>query len=141
VRYRRFTVIALSAVLTAATVAPAFAQSEEKLTGLDRARQATMQALEQASSRAAEARGEVPPGLAKQSAEGKLTGRDKAAASIAKGLANGNGNGRGRSTEVLQNLLNGKSPVTLEGAANHGAVVSAMVKAHNELRRQERADG
>jgi hypothetical protein len=131
--------------MTAATAVPAFAQSEDKLTGLDRAHQATMQALEQANSRAAEARGELPPGLAKKDAEGKLTGRDRAEAAIARGLARGNGNGnangRSHAATVLQQLLDGKSPASLADDKSHGAEVSAMVRAHNELRRQERAGG
>ena len=141
---RRFAVFAMAAAITAATAVPAIAQSEGKLTGLDRARQATMQALEQANSRAAEARGEIPPGLAKKDGETKLTGRDRAAAAIAEGLArengngNANGNGSGRAA-VLQKLLDGESPANLAHDENHGAEVSAMVRAHNELRRQERA--
>ena len=143
--WRRIAVLAMAAAITAATAVPAMAQSEAKLTGLDRARQATLQAVERANSRAVEARGETPPGLAKKSGEDKLTGRDRAAAAIAAGLARGNGNGnangRGHSAAVLYQLLNGESPSELVDEGTHGAEVSSMVKAHNELRRQERAEG
>lgn len=69
-----------------------------------------------------------------------LKGRERAAQAIAaameRGNGNGNGFGRGHSAEVIEKLLNGESPATIEGEDNHGALVSAMVKAYNELRRQ-----
>lgn len=138
--------LALAASLVFSTTAPAFAANEDKLTGLDRARQASMKALDHANGRAQEARGELPPGQAKADKPAKddrLTGRERAAASIAKGLERGNGNGnaygRGHAAEVLSGLLNGKAPTALDDQSNHGAAVSAMVKAFNELKKQQRS--
>lgn len=73
----------------------------------------------------------------------KVTGRARAAAAIATALAKGNGNGFGRShaREVIELLLDDKTPAALETDENHGAKVSAMVKAFNELKAQERAAG
>lgn len=139
---RSFSTFALTMLLAAALVTPASAQ-DEKPTGLERARQASMQALDHANGRMAEARGgELPPGLSNTA---KLTGRARAAEAIASALARGNGNGnaygRGRSLEVLTLLISGDSPAVLESAPAHGENVSAMVRAYNELKRQERDAG
>ncbi len=145
---RRLLTIAIVTVLSVATAAPVMAQ-EEKATGLERAREASMKALDHANARAIEARGgKLPPGLAKADKANKgnkadkLTGRERAAASIAAALERGNGNGngfgRGHSAEVLGLLLAGESPAALESGENHGARVSAMVKAYNELKKAEK---
>ena len=141
-RNRPLVTLALVALLAALMAAPASAE-EEKLTGLDRARQASLQAIDRANGRLAEARGgELPPGLDR---EDKVTGRAIAAQAITAAMERGNGNGnaygRGNSLRVLTALLNGESPATLEAAPNHGANVSAMVKAYNELKQQERDAG
>lgn len=139
-RSRPMIMLATVALLAVTVAIPAFAQ-EVKATGLERAQQASLKALDHANARAIEARGgELPPGLAKK--EGKLTGRARAAAAIATAIDRGNGNGfgRGRSLEVLSTLLNGGSPAALEGQPSHGDKVSAMVQAHNELRKQSPAD-
>ncbi len=141
-RSRSFSTVALTVLVAVTVVTPAFAQ-DEKPTGLERARQASMKALDHANGRMAEARGgELPPGLSNSA---KLTGRARAAEAIAAAMARGNGNGnaygRGRSLEVLTLLLSGDSPAALESAPTHGANVSAMVSAYNELKRQERDAG
>ena len=159
-RHRRIITLVLAGVLAGASAVPAFAQSEDKLTGLDRARQATMQALDLAADGVDEAPSVVPPGVppavppgqakdkpGKGSADkgnaDKVTGRARAAAAIASALARGNGNGngfgRGHALEVVALLLDDKTPDALETDENHGAEVSAMVKAYNELKAQERA--
>lgn len=127
--------------LVALAAAPAASAQDEKPTGLERARQAAVKAIDHADGRAAEARGgELPPGLARTD---RLTGRARAAQAIAAAMERGNGNGnaygRGRSQQVLELLLAGESPATLEADSTHGSRVSAMVKAYNELRKQERA--
>ena len=177
-RIRRMITLALAAVLVGASAVPAFAQTEDKPTGLDRARQVTLQALELAAEDVDEAPPAVPPGQAKDksdrgksdegnagkgnAAEGnagkgsagegnagkgnadRVTGRERAAEAIASALERGNGDGngfgRGHSAEVLEKLLDGESPATLEADANHGSELSAMVKAYNELKKQERTD-
>jgi hypothetical protein len=129
--------LVLAVLLASTTVAPASAQ-EEKPTGLERARQASVQAIDHASGRAAEARGgELPPGLRDTD---RVTGRARAAQAIAAAMERGNGNGYGRerSQQVLALLLSGKTPSVLEADSTHGSSVSAMVGAYNQLRKQER---
>ncbi len=150
---RRIIILSLAATLAGASAVPAFAQSEEKLTGLDRARQATMRALELAASDdVTEAPPAVPPGQAKKDKTDKgkpdsdktnrATGRKRAEQAIAtalgRGNANGNGFGRGHAAEVIANLIEGEAPPMLEADENHGAEVSAMVKTYNELKARER---
>ena len=156
---RRTITLTLAALLAVASAVPAFAQSEDKLTGLDRARQATSQALELAADDGDETPPATPPGQARgksdigrpgmgNSARGnsdRVTGRDRAAQAIAAALKPGNGNGNGfghgHSAEVIERLLlDGEAPATLEAEENHGAEVTAMVKAYNELKAQERTD-
>lgn len=174
-RHRRIITLILAGLLAGASAVPAFAESEDKLTGLERARQATQQALDLAADDVAEAPSAVPPGQAKENPgkgparngetgkgnanananankgnphdgdTGKLTGRARAAAAIASALARGNGNGngfgRGHALEVIEMLLDGQTPDALEVDENHGAQVSAMVKAYNALKAKERAAG
>ena len=150
-RIKRFTVLLMAVAFSTSVAAPALAQDSVEATGLERARQAAAVAMERVADETvggSQVGGsqKVPPGLAKKKARGnrpdKATGRDRAAEAIAEGLARGNGNGhghgRGHSAGVLQNLLDGTRPAILEESAGHGAKVSAMVAAHNELRRQER---
>lgn len=129
--------IVLSSLLVAGLASPALAQ-EEKLTGLERARQASMEAVERAQERIAEGlREDLPPGLAKKDETEKLTGRARAAAAVEAAMERGNGNGnafgRGRAYDVLNLLIAGESPVSLD--ETHGEKVSAMVHAYNELKR------
>ena len=136
-------VLAVAIALAVMSAGAAHA-ADDKLTGLDRARQASMQAIDRAEGRMVEARGgELPPGLAKQ--VDKLTGRERAAQAITAAMERGNGNGnafgRGHSLEVLTLLVKGESPDALEDAPNHGANVSAMVRAYNELKKQQRDTG
>ena len=151
---RRIIILTLAAILAGASAVPAFAQSEEKLTGLDRARQATMRALELAAADdVTEAPPAVPPGQANKDKADKgkpdkdktnrATGRKRAEQAIASALnrdnGNGNGFGRGHAAEVIANLISsGEAPAMLEADDNHGAEVSAMVKTYNELKARER---
>ena len=167
-RHRRIITLALAGILIGASAVPAFAQTEDKLTGLDRARQAAQQALEYGANETDAASPTVPPGHAEDGPgkgnqgranqgnanpgkgtahtgdSDKLTGRARAAAAIANALARGNGNGnafgRGHALEVIEMLRDGKTPDTLD-AENHGAEVTAMVRAYNELKARERATG
>lgn len=158
---------------------PALAQTEDELTGLDRARQAMQQALEYSANDLVDAPPTIPPGHADgnpgkanpgkanpgkanpgkanpgkanpgkgstgKGNSGELTGRARAAAAIASAIARGNGNGngfgRGHALEVIQMLRDGTTPASLESDGNHGAEVSAMVKAYNELKAQARTTG
>ena len=142
-RNTSFSVLALAIALAVMSAGAAYAE-DDKLTGLDRARQASMRAIDRAEGRMVEARGgELPPGLAKQ--VDKLTGRERAAQAITAAMERGNGNGnafgRGHSLQVLTMLVNGESPDALEDAPNHGANVNAMVKAYNQLKKQQRDAG
>lgn len=155
---RRMITLASAAVLVGSFAVPAFAQTEDKPTGLDLARQVTLQALELAAADGDEASPAVPPGQARdKSDKGKpdkgnagkgdddrVTGRDRAAQAVASALERGNGDGngfgRGHLAEVLQKLLDGDSPATLEAETNHGSEVSAMVRAFNELKKRERTN-
>ena len=141
-RSQSLVTLGVIALLAAVMAAPASAQ-DKKLTGLDRARQVSLQAIERANGRMAEARGEeLPPGL---SGQDKVTGRARAAQAIAAAMERGNGNGnaygRGNALRVLEALLSGESPATIEDAPNHGQNVRAMVRAYNELKKQQRDAG
>jgi hypothetical protein len=159
--HRRIITLILAGILAGASAVPAFADSEDKPIGLDRARQATMQAIELAADDVEEAPPAVPPGQAKDKPgkdtpdrgnankgnphigeNKKLMGRARAAAAIASALAredgNGNAFGRGHAREVIQLLLADKTPEALETDESHGAAVSAMVRAYNELKAKER---
>ncbi len=150
---RRIIILTLAATLAGASAVPAFAQGEEKLTGLDRARQATMRALELAAGdEVTEAPPAVPPGQAEKDKTDKgkpdkgksdrATGRKRAEEAIATALdrdkGNGNGFGRGQAAEVIANLIEGEAPAVLAADENHGAEVSAMVETYNELKARER---
>ncbi len=167
-RHRRIITLILAGLLAGASAVPALAESDDKLTGLERARQATQQALDAAADDGDEARPAVPPGQAKENpgkgpanngnaGKGKadkgnphdddipkVTGRARAAAAIASAMARGNGNGngfgRGHALEVIELLLDGETPDALETDESHGAQVSAMIKAYNALKAQERAE-
>jgi len=171
-RHRRIITLILAGALAGASAVPALAQSEDKPTGLERARQAAAQALELAAGGGDAALPVVPPAVPPGQAKDKpgkgpgdndnakgnadngnphnddaerVTGRTRAAAAIAAALARGNGKGngfgRGHALEVIELLLDDKTPAALETDENHGAIVSAMVKAYNELKAQERAAG
>jgi len=157
-RHRRIITIILAGILAGGSAVPAFADSDDQPSGLDRARQATLQAIELAADDADEAPPAVPPGHTKdQPGKGKAnkgnphdgkveqTGRARAAAAIASAIVreNGNGNafGRGHASEVIRLLLTGEIPDALETDQSHGAEVSAMVRTYNELRAKERAGG
>lgn len=128
----------LVSLLVGTLAAPAMAQND-RATGQERARIAAMQALDRAQGRMAEVRGQGLP-LGKP---GKASGLARAAEAVAAGLAraNGNGNtfGRGQSAGVLAALMAGESLAELDG--KHGRAVSEMVRAYNELKRQQREAG
>ncbi len=123
----KLTVFALAAALVASMATPV-AAAPDHATGLERAREMSMKAFDHGKSADAPGHNE----------DDKVTGRERAAQAIAKGLDRGNGNGnafgRGHSAAVLQELLDGGSPSELAG--EHGAAVSKMVKAFNALRQQ-----
>ncbi len=131
-------------LLTIGMAAPASAQPGHP-TGLDRARQATQQGLENAKGKDTAAPGQDnrARGLDEARNENRLRGRERAAAVINRNLQRGNGKGnafgRGHAADVLATLLAGGSPSELAG--EHGAAVRAMVHAYNELKRQQRAAG
>ncbi len=121
-------------------------------TGLERASQATQQGLEKAQGHASAAPGQAnrAQGLdkaGKGSSNGnkkdKLRGLERAAAAINTALERGNGRGnafgRGHAADVHAILLAGGSPSEIAG--EHGAAVSAMVRAYNQLKRAERQPG
>ena len=132
----KFVLLAVAVFVTLFPAA-AVADEHEKLTGLERAAEATVQGLAKSQGRAAEAPGQEnrAQGLEKQG--DKLTGRERAAAAITAALARGNGNGnafgRGHAADVL-GILQGELPGELN-ERNHGQAVREMVHAYNELRR------
>lgn len=135
---RRALVLSLAASMFIAVFATAaVADEHEKLTGLERAAQATMQGLEKSQGKAADVPGQVNRARGLDKDDEKLTGRERAAAVIAAAIARGNGNGnafgRGHAAEVLGILL-GEIPGELN-TLNHGQTVRAMVQAYNELRK------
>lgn len=137
---RRLLILTLGAALFVAIFAgAAVADEHAKLTGLERAAQATMQGLEKSQGKAAEAPGQVnrAKGLEKQG--DKLTGRERAAAAIAAAIERGNGRGnafgRGHAAQVLRILL-GELPGELN-TSNHGQTVREMVHAFNALRKAD----
>ena len=132
---RMFAVAVAAAVFTALFAPAAVADEDEKLTGLERAAQATLQGLEKSQGKAADAPGQAnrAKGLDKQG--DKLTGRERAAASIAAAIAgNGNAYGRGNSAWVHKMLAAGEIPGQIK-EQNHGHAVRDMVHAFNELRK------
>jgi hypothetical protein len=80
--------------------------------------------------------GRVTPGKSDDS--DRLKGRERATIAIAEALERGNGAGnafgRGHAAEVIEKLRVGESPATLAQDESHGAKVSAMVTAYNELK-------
>ncbi len=127
---RKLLLLSVAATLFVALFATtAVADEHEKLTGLERAAQATMQGLEKSQGKAADAPGQAnrANGLDKQG--NKLTGRERAAAAITAAMERGNGNGhafgRGHAAEVLAGIA----------ADNHGQMVRDMVHAYNALRK------
>ena len=135
---RMFAVAVAAAVFMALFAPAALADEHEKLTGLERAAQATLQGLEKSQGKAADAPGQVnrAKGLDKQG--DKLTGRERAAEAIAAAMARGNGNGnaygRGNSAWVHEMLAAGEIPGQIK-EQNHGHAVRDMVHAFNELRK------
>jgi hypothetical protein len=135
---RILVVVGLVALLS--TVVVGAVAADEKATGLERAAQATQQGLEKSQGKASDAPGQVnrASGLNK---DGKLTGRDRAAAAIAAATERGNGNGhafgRGNAAYVHEILANGGIPGQMK-TTNHGETVKDLVHAFNELRK---ADG
>jgi hypothetical protein len=129
---KQLSVVAMTALVLAASATPVLA-APDHATGLERAREMSMKALDQVKGKSADAPG--------HNAEAKVTGRERALQAILKGLAkgngNGNGNGRGHSAEVLQILIDGGS-TPAELAGEHGEAVSKMVKAFNALRKAAR---
>jgi len=128
---KRSTVTVLVAVVIGAMATPVVA-APDHATGLERAREVSMKALDQAMGKSADA-----PGHNK---EEMVTGRERALQAILDGLVRGNGNGnaygRGHSAEVLQIVIGGGSPSELAG--EHGSAVSNMVKAFNALKKAAR---
>ena len=79
---RTLTLLAVATVLVG-TVAAAAIADEPKLTGLDRAAQATLQGLEKSQGKAAEAPGQINRAKGLHGDADKLTGRERATAAIA----------------------------------------------------------
>ena len=137
---KRFITASVVAALLVGSLT-AVAAADEHASGLERAAEATMQGLEKSQGKAADAPGQQnrAKGLEKQS--DKLTGRERAAASIAAALERGNGNGnahgRGRAAYVHEILARGEIPGQID-EQNHGQAVREMVHAFNELRRSEK---
>lgn len=112
----------------------------EHPTGLERASQATLQGLEKSQGNSANAPGQVNKAGGLKNQDGKLTGRERAAAAIAaamdRGNGNGNGFGRGNAVYIHEILAAGQIPGQLDDT-NHGTSVREMVHAFNELRRSQ----
>ena len=119
---KQLSVLLAVLALMVASVLPALAQ-EVHATGLDRAREVAAQGVGTAN------------GLANNQ---NTTGRVRAAEAIAAALGRGNGNafGRGRGGAIHDILALGGSPSEIAG--EHGQAVSEMVRAFNELRKQNR---
>lgn len=104
--------------------------AQEKLTGLERAAQATMQGLEKSQGKATEAPGQANRAKGHDKQRNKTTGRARAAQAIEAAIARGNGNGhawgRGHALDVLADM----------NVENHGQRVRAMVHAYNTLRKE-----
>ncbi len=119
-------VLLSAVVLIVAAAVPAFA-GEGRATGLDRAREVAAEGFHAAK------------GLA-NNPNADATGRQRAAEAIAAALGRGNGNGnafgRGHSGAVHAILAEGGSPAQIAG--DHGQAVLGMVRAFNELRKQNR---
>lgn len=132
---RRHLALTVAVALFVALFATA-ASAEEKLTGLDRAKQATLQGLEKAQGKADEAPGQA--NRARGLDPDKLTGRERAAEVIAAAIGRGNGNGnafgRGHSLWVYEMLAAREIPGQIQ-EENHGHAVREMVHAFNELRK------
>lgn len=124
--------------LIVGTLAGAAAAEDEKVTGLDRARQATLQGLEKSQGNAAEAPGQVNRAKGLRDKGEKLTGRERAAAAIGAAIERGNGNGnahgRGNAAYVHEILAAGGIPGQMK-ETNHGQEVKAIVHAFNEMRK------
>ncbi len=135
-RSGRFALLVVAVFVTSFPAA-ATAEEHEKLTGLERAAQATLQGLEKSQGRAAEAPGRENRARGLDEQKDKVTGRERAAAAIAAALARGNGAGnafgRGHAADVLGILL-GELPGELN-EANHGQAVREMVHAYNAIRK------
>ena len=118
-------VLAVAAVVVVAS-RPVLAQPDHA-TGLERAREVGAKGVETAR------------GLMEGPQAGEATGLERAAQAIAAALARGNGNGhawgRGHAEAVHEIKANGGSPSDL---ASHGEAVRGMVRAYNELRKQNR---
>ena len=124
---KQLSVLFAVVALMVASALPALAQ-EVHATGLDRAREVAAQGVGTAH------------GLANNPNADRTTGRVGAAEAIAAALGRGNGNGnafgRGRGGAIHDILANGGSPSDISG--EHGQAVSEMVRAFNELRKQNR---
>ena len=133
----RFVVIAAVASLLVAALA-AVAVADKHATGIERAKEATLQGLEKSQGKAAEAPGQVNRAKGLENKEDKLTGRERAAAAIAAAMERGNGQGnaygRGNAAYVHEILASGEIPGQIE-RLNHGQQVKEMVHAYNELRK------
>ncbi len=108
----------LAAVLAVSVAAPV-AAAPDHATGLERAREMSMKALDHVRGKSADAPG--------QNKADKVTGRQRALQAIAQGLA------RGNSATVLQMVIDGPSPSAIAG--DHGAAVRKMVEAFNALKK------
>ncbi len=118
-------VLLSAVVLIVAAAVPAFA-GEGRATGLDRAREVAAEGFGAAK------------GLA-NNPNADATGRLRAAEAIAAALGRGNGGnayGRGHGAAVHEILAEGRSPAEIAG--EHGEAVSGMIRAFNELRKQNR---
>jgi hypothetical protein len=120
------------------TLAASAVADDEKLTGLDRARQATLQGLEKSQGKAAEAPGQVNRAKGLRDKGEKLTGHERAAAALGDAIDRGNGKGnafgRGNAAYVHEILAGGGIPGQMKDG-NHGQRVKELVHAYNEMRK------
>ena len=131
---RRFAVGAAATLLV--TVAPAAGAQEEHLTGLGRAREATVHGLEKSRGASADAPGQA--NRARGLDPERARGRERAAEAVQNALeraeqrGQGNGFGRGHAAEVHAILTAGGSPSELAG--QHADNVHDLVDAYNALK-------
>jgi hypothetical protein len=125
-RVTRFGVVVAVAAVALGASLPASAQPDHA-TGLERAREVAARGVE------------IAKGLSEGPNAERATGLERAAEAIDAALERGNGRGhawgREHSAAVHEIRANGGSPAELAG---HGQVVRDMVRAYNELRKQDR---
>ncbi len=142
---RRIWTLATASMLALAVAAPV-AAGPRPADAVERARDVAQHTAEKVRGKSASAPGRLKDKPAQRGAaedDGKLRGRERAAAAIAAALARGNGEGnafgRGHALRVHEILLAGGSPSEIAG--EHGAAVSALVKAYNAMKAKRAALG